>query len=129
MQSGKLDRRATFERRAVTQDAVYGTDVITWVPVAYLPGSPQIAEKFWVELQDALPSRSESVKQGLAQARNQTRLRMRWRADIDSSQRVTVHGDSDVVYQVVAGPAEIGGRKRGLELMLEKYTTAGAENV
>lgn len=129
MQPAKLDRRATFERRTVTQDAVYGTDVITWVPVAYLPGSPQIAERFWVGLQDMLPSRSEAVKQGLAQARNQTRLRMRWRADIDSSQRVTVHGDTDVVYQIVAGPAEIDGRKGGLELVLEKYTTAGAENV
>jgi hypothetical protein len=54
---------------------------------------------------------------------------MRWRADIDSSQRVTVHGETDVVYQIVAGPAEIDGRKGGLELVLEKYTTAGAENV
>jgi head-tail adaptor len=56
-------------------------------------------------------------------ARNQTRLRMRWRDDINSSMRVTVHGDSDTVYQIVGGPADIDGRKSMIEMVLEKYSS------
>ena len=129
MQPAKLNRQVTFSRRSVTTDPVYGTEVVIWVPLSYLPGSPEVAEKYWVELQDVLPSRSEAVRQGLASARDQTRLRMRWRSDVDSSQRVTVHGDTDSLYQIVSGPAEIMGRKVWIEMMLEKYTTAGTENV
>ena len=55
-------------------------------------------------------------------ARNQTRVRLRYRSDIDSTMRVTVHGDSDVVYQIVGGPAMIG-RKELTELVLERYSS------
>jgi head-tail adaptor len=123
MRAGKLDRLVTVEKKETTQDAVFGTPIVTWVPLVALPGSPVVAERFWAEIQDALPSRSEAVTQGLALARNQTRLRMRWRDDINSSMRVTVHGDSDVVYQIVAGPADIDGRKSMIEMVLEKFSS------
>lgn len=122
MNSAEHNRQATFER-TTTVDGEFGPTAGPWVPLVALPGSPTIGERFWVQVQDVLPSRSEAVRQGLAVARNQTRLRMRWRADIDSSMRVTVHGDTDVVYQIVAGPAEIGGRKERLEMVLEKYSS------
>ena len=121
--AGTLTRLITVERQQVVQDANYGSQVVTWVPLAVLPGSPPVAERFWAEVQDALPSRSESVMQGLAVARNQTRVRIRWRNDIDSSMRITVHGDADVIYQIVGGPAEIRGRRRMLEMMCEKYSS------
>jgi head-tail adaptor len=116
-----LDREITVERQSVTQDATYGTEVVTWIALSYLPGSPLVAERFPAEIQDVMPSRSESVQQGLAQARNQTRIRMRYRNDIDSSMRIVVHGDADVVFQIVAGPAEIFGRRAFIELMCERY--------
>jgi head-tail adaptor len=118
-----LDREITVEYKSVTQDAVYGTDVVTWIPLVALPGSPVVGRRFPANIQDVMPSRSESVQQGLIVGRQQTRLRMRYRNDIDSGMRVTVHGDSDVVYQIVAGPAEIGGRKQYLEMILEKITS------
>jgi len=121
--AGTLTRLITIEHKQATQDTQYGTQVITWVPLAVLPGSPPVAERFWAEVQDALPSRSESVMQGLAVARNQTRVRIRWRSDIDSSMRITVHGDTDVVYQIIGGPAEIRGRRRMLEMMCERYSS------
>ena len=121
--AGTLTRLITVEQKQVVQDANYGSQVVTWVPLAVLPGSPPVAERFWAEVQDALPSRSESVMQGLAVARNQTRIRIRWRSDIDSSMRITVHGDADVVYQIVGGPAEIRGRRRMLEMMCERYSS------
>ena len=123
MAAGRLNREITIERKQVAQDTAYGTEVITWMPLAVLPGSPAVAERFWAEVQDALPSRSESVQQGLAVARNQTRIRIRWRSDVDSSMRITVHGDIDVVYQIVGGPAEIRGRRIMLEMMCEKYSS------
>lgn len=123
MMSQKFMRLVTIEKKETTVDSTYGTEVVTWVPLVAEPGSPVVAEKFWAEIQDAIPSRAESVTQGLTVAHNQTRLRMRWRDDIDSSMRVTVHGDSDRVYQIVGGPAEIGGRKEMIEMVLERYSS------
>lgn len=118
-----LDREITVERPQKTQDPTYGTDIVTWVALSYLPGSPLVAERFPAEIQDALPSRSEAVQQGLVVGRNQTRCRLRWRDDVDSTMRVTVHGESDIVYQIVAGPAEIMGRKNMIEVVLERYSS------
>lgn len=122
----KYRRQVSFERRT-TITGTHGPEPGPWEPVVAQAGSPAVAERWWAEVQDVLPSRSESVRQGLAQARNQVRLRMRWRDDLDSTMRVTVHGGAggDVVYQIVGGPAEIGGRKGGLEMVLERYTTTG----
>lgn len=122
MRAGQLDKRITIEQKSVTQDATYGTEVITWVPLAWQDGSPSVAQQFWAQVSDVLPSRSEAVKQGLAMAANQTRIRIRYRSDVDSSMRITVHGESDVVYQIVGGPAMIG-RKEWLEMVCERYSS------
>ena len=87
-----------------------------------LPARYLKALDFLVEVDD-FPSRSEAVRMGLAVARNQTRCRMPWRDDVDSSMRVTWHRDSDVVYSIVAGPADFGGNKEAIELMLERYSS------
>jgi len=122
--AGKFDRQITIEKKVVTgQGTQYGEDLVEWQPLSYLPGSPAVAERYWAEVQDAMPSRSEALQQGLPVARNQSRVRMRWRDDIDSSMRVTVHGDTDRVYQIVGGPAEISGRKQMLEFVIERYST------
>ena len=123
MRAGRTDRQITIERKQVTQDSVFGSEIVTWVPLVALAGSPTIAEKFWAEIQDFLPSRSEAIQNGLQLARNQTRCRFRWRGDIDSSMRVTVHGDTDTVYQIVGGPAEVDGRKSQIEIVLERYSS------
>jgi len=121
--AGKLDRQISVERKQVVQDPIFGTEIVSWVPLVAQAGSPTIAERFWAEVQDAIPSRSEAVTQGLTVARNQTRVRFRWRDDVDSSMRVTVHGDSDVVYSIVGGPSEIDGRKSMMEIVCEKIST------
>jgi hypothetical protein len=108
----------------LTPDATYGTARGGWVPLdGYAPGSPQVPIRSYGERQDALPSQSESVTLGLAIAKNQVRWRMRWRADIDSSMKITLHGDTDVDYQIVGGLAEIEGRKERIEMMLERFSS------
>lgn len=111
---GEQDVQVTVERPVSTPDPEFGSPVITWTAVF---------ERQWAKIQDALPSRSESVTQGLAVARNQSRLRMRYREDITSDMRVTVHRDADTVYQIVGGPAMIGGRKERIEVVLERYSS------
>lgn len=114
---GPFMRQVTIEFPVQESEAPYGPRLVRWDTLA----------TFRAEVRDILPSRSEAVRQGLEVARNQSRLRMRWRGDIDSTMRVIVHGDSDVVYQIVGGPAEVGGRKRMLELVLERYSSSGAD--
>lgn len=123
MRASSHTRQITVWKKVVTADPDFGTEIVTWEPLVAEVGSPVIAQRFWAEVQDALPSRSESVTQGLAVARNQTRIRLRWRNDIDSSMKITVHGDTDVDYQIVGGPAEIEGRKERIEIMCEKYSS------
>ena len=122
LRSGEMRVEVTVEYPVATVDPVYGTELITWTALSYVPGSPLVAEKFPATIQDALPSRAESVVQGLAIARNQSTLRLRYRNDITSAMRVTVHRDTDQVYQIVGGPALIEGRKDRIEMVLEKYS-------
>jgi len=116
VRAGQLDRQILVERKSVTQDPNYGTELVTWVPLA--------SERFWAQVQDAIPSRAESVTQGLSVARNQVRVRMRYRADIDSSMRITVYGDgTSEVLQIVGGPAAINGRKQFIEMVCERISS------
>lgn len=123
MRAGRLDRQITIESRSIAVDPDTGDETVTWTPLSYEPGSPAVAERYWAEVQDALPSRSEAVTQGLPIARNQTRIRFRWRDDVNSTMRVTVHGDTDRDYQIVGGPAEVSGRKELLEIVCERYSS------
>lgn len=107
-----LMRRITIEKKVVTQNADYGTEVITWSPLAVV----------WANVQDVLPSRSEAVKQGLALAANQIRVRFRYRSDVDSSMRIVVRGATDRTLQIVGGPAEIG-RHEFTEVVCEMYSS------
>lgn len=122
MNSAKYKHQITIERPS-TVDGEFGPQAGPWVPLVALSGSPTVGERFWAEMEDVMPSRSEAVKQGLSVARNQTRCRMPWRDDVDSSMRVTWHKDTDLVFQIVAGPADIGGRKEAIEMMLERYSS------
>ncbi|HEX7455688.1 MAG TPA: phage head closure protein [Gallionella sp.] len=123
MRAGKLDRRITIKYKEVTQDLTYGTDIVTWQPLVSLPGSPRVAVPLWANVVEEQPSRSEAIKQGLALARNRAKITIRYRSDVDSSMRITVHmGGTDVVYQIIGGPAMIG-RKEWLEMVCERYSS------
>jgi len=113
VRAGTLDRRVSIEYKSIEQDADYGTEVITWIRLALV----------WANVEDMLPSRSEAVRSGLEVARNQVRIRMRYRDDITSDMRIIVHGrNGDVAYEIVAGPAMMG-RQEQLEMVCEKFTS------
>lgn len=113
MRGSNLDRRITIEQKSITQDPNYGTEVIAWTVVA---------SRIPAQVQDALPSKSETTKDALRMATQPSRVRIRYRSDITSDMRITVHGSSDRIMQIVSGPAEIG-RREWLEMMVEAYTS------
>lgn len=106
-----LDTLVDFESPSTAQDATFGSSVPVWTHFA----------RAWVEWRDMIPSRSETVRQGLATARNQTRIRLRFMPDLDSSMRLVRDG---VKYNIVGGPAELG-RREWHELVVESYSTQG----
>lgn len=120
MRAGNLDCRIVIEYPVAAVDATYGTETITWAPLV-AAGSPLAAVPLWAQWQDTLPSRSESVQNGLAMSRNQARIRMRYRADLTSAMRVTDYR-TGVVYQIVGGPATIG-RNQWSEIVVERYSS------
>lgn len=117
MQAGKMRDRITIEGRAppvVDDDS--GPQPGAWLTVA---------NRIAAEVQDALPSRSESTQEGLQIARGQTRVRFRYRPGITSAMRVVVHGADERVMSIVGGPAILGNRE-GIEIMCETYSTPEA---
>lgn len=120
VRAGALDRQITIEA-PTSVDGEYGPQPGPWVPLIPI-GSPAVGGRLWANVQDVLPSHSEAVRQGLEIAKNLTRIRIRYRSDVTSAMRITLHGETDVVYQIVAGPAEIG-RKQWTEFMVEKYSS------
>ena len=112
MNIGFLNTRCRIERKVVTPDSVYGTDVITWTLLGVR----------WCSVQDVLPSRSEKVSQGMEVALNGTRLRLNYCTDIDSSMRIIINRPSPTIYQIISGPAILGD-KDGVECMIEKVST------
>lgn len=112
MSTGNKDRRVDIQYRAVTQDPVYGTEVVTWTLLATV----------WADVEDTPPSRSEAVRTGLAVAINQSKVTIRYRPGIDSSMRLIISRPDPVVYQIIGGPAMIG-RYRELEMVVEKISS------
>lgn len=113
MNIGKLNGRITIEYKSTTQDAAYGTEVVTWTT---------LVDRAACNVQDVLPSKSESVANGIRMATQPTRIRCRYRSDVTSDMRVTLHRGTDQVCQIIAGPVELGHRE-GLEFMVAKYST------
>ncbi len=104
-----LSTRGTFEHLVVTgQDPVFGGDVTEWRPL----------RTAWMEVQDVLPSRAESVKLGLTVAINQVRVRYNYSTDVTSAMRIRISGAVERLLQIVAGPAVLGAKEYS-EVMCE----------
>lgn len=106
-----LDRQIDIERPR-SDDAPDGAGSGIWETVAV---------GVWAQVQDMLPSRGERLADGINVATRPARVRMRFRDDVDASMRFVM---GPRIMRIIAGPAEIG-RREGLEIMVEDYTSAG----
>lgn len=113
MNIGQLNRRITIQRKTVTLDPSYGTEVVTWVA---------LATRIAANVQDVLPGKSESAANGIRIATQPTRIRIRYRSDVTSDMRVILHTAVDRTCQIIAGPAELG-RREWLEFVVAGYSS------
>lgn len=114
MRTGKANQRIRFEQQLTETDATYGPQPGDWIPVCTV----------WAEVQDVLPSRAETTAD-IRIASRPARVRLlRYRSDITSAMRIVLVDRGNRVLNIVAGPAEMG-RKEGLELMAQEFSTAG----
>lgn len=116
LRASVLKDRVTLLSKSVTTDASYGTQIVTWTTFA-----PRIA----AHVQDVLPSRSESTRNGTKIATRPSRIRIRYLAGVTSDMRVVVHGATDRTLQIMSGPAELGQRE-GWEFVAEEFSTVGS---
>ena len=109
MRVGKLDRYVRIEKKTVTQDSDYGSEVVTWV----------LHKNAWASILDVTTKMQESTNSDLRQLKQPTRVQMRYDATIDVTMRLVV-ADTGRILNIVSQPAEIG-RREAIEFMAENY--------
>lgn len=107
----ELDSFVRIEQ-PVADESFDGAGSGSWLPVA----------EVWAGIVDILPSRGESLAEGINMNRRPARVRIRSRGDVTTAMRI-VHGER--IMQIVAGPADLKGRPDRQEYMVEEYRPAG----
>jgi head-tail adaptor len=110
LRAGDLDREITLLRK-VPGTGFMSAGKETWSPLATV----------WAQVQDVLPSKALTSVEGLEIALRPARIRIRFRDDITADMLIS-YGSRTL--KIVSGPAEIG-RREGLELMAQDYSTQG----
>lgn len=110
--ASKLSVRIRIERKLVTRDPQYGTEVVSWVEFACV----------WAEVRNILPSRAERMAEQIQIARRPARIRIRYLAGITPDMRLII---DNRIHQIIAGPSMLG-RREAIELMVEELSSEGA---
>lgn len=122
MTIGNRDVLITFEAKGSgIDDPVYGPQPGTWGPYS----------QAWAEVMDVLPSRSESVADGINLARQPARVRVDYLdgLNITSAMRITIPADDyrpERIMRIISGPAFVH-RTGEWEVMAESLSTEGEE--
>lgn len=111
MQSGQLDRRITIQRKQVVDDPEYGPQPAIWQTVA---------ARVPAQVQDVLPSRSETFGAAATQSAQPARVRIRYMRGITADMRIVLHDEVDTLHQLKTDGAEIG-RREWTEFMVEEF--------
>jgi SPP1 family predicted phage head-tail adaptor len=98
MSARPLDRRIVIEMPVAAVDPDYGTQVISWTPLATI----------WANVLDDAPGQNEELKQNLVISKRRGNVRYRYRTDVTSAMRFRVPGPVERILQIVSPPAEIG---------------------
>lgn len=113
MKAGDLDRRITIQRFTEVMDPVYGPQPGDWV---------NVAERIPAQVWDSLPGNNEQIAGGLKIADRPARVRIRYMPGLSSAMRIVVHNETDEVYEISGGPAEIG-RREWTEFTIRAYSS------
>jgi SPP1 family predicted phage head-tail adaptor len=113
MDAGAFDKKITLMHRIAGTDPAYNTPTGEWVP---------FAANIWASVKDFLPSRGERLAEGISIANRPARIRIRYREGVTGAMRVLYRGRT---LQIIAGPAEIGDRRDGMEFVAEEISPMG----
>lgn len=117
MRAGDLDRRITIMAPSVVEDGEYGPQ----------PGAPVVfAARVPAQVQDVLPSKSETQDGVLQLGEMPSRVRIRFMRGITTDMHILLHDEVDQTkstkHEIAGGPAEIG-RREWTEFMIREYTS------
>lgn len=108
--SGQLDRLITIEQRSTSRDSATGAEVVSWVALAQVWAS---REEF-----TNTGASEEYVRNGVVVHGGISKMRIRYRTDVDTTCRLNLGGGH---LRQVTGLAEIG-RGEGLELTCREWS-------
>lgn len=109
----KCDEQVSVQHDVGGVDPSYGTPIESW---------SVLLDHYWANVQDVLPSRAESVDNGLRIGVQRSRLRMQGAGGVTGKMRAVLHNRGDLVMQIIAGPALLDDRVH-YEFILENYSS------
>lgn len=114
--AGMLNRELRIER-PVAETSFTGAGSGSWV----------LVDTVRANVRDVLPSRGESLANGVSAYKRPARVRMHRRSDLTGDMRFIIKakrlGEVDRTVQIVSGPADV--ETGGIEFMVEEYSPAG----
>ncbi len=122
MTAGARRTFLTFQVRQTTKDPVYGTTIEgDWVKHS----------EAWAEVQDVLPSRSESMGDSVSIERRPARVRIDYFDGVGVSTAMRIKIDADEVWperimNIISGPAYVQS-SREWEFIAEQLSTEGQQ--
>lgn len=104
--AGHLDRRISIQQKSVVREATWGSETNTWVALATV----------WAQVLESATD-GEFVQDGTLAFARPTRVRLRYRSDVDPTMRLLL--PTGRLLQIT-GTAEIG-RREYLELACKEW--------
>lgn len=107
--------RVRIEYPVAGVDPTYQTPTVTWTLL-------QPNGMAWAEMVDKLPSRDEATLDTIALSKIRTRLRFRYRTDLDAAMRFIIMRPNETVWAIIGGPAMLGNKSQ-VEFLCEKVSS------
>lgn len=104
--------RVRIEYPVAGTDPVYQTPTVVWTLLGMA----------WAEMVDKLPARDEALLNAISLSSVRTRIRMRYRTDVDASMRFIIMRPTETVWAIVGGPAMLGNKEH-VEFLCERKST------
>ena len=104
--------RVRIEYPIAGVDPTYQTPTVTWTLLGMA----------WAEMVDKLPARDEALLNAISLSSVRSRIRMRYRQDIDASMRFVIMRGRETVWSIIGGPAMLGNKEQ-IEFLCERKST------
>lgn len=111
MQIGRLDRYVRVEKKQVSNNVDYGTEIVTWVEHVLA----------FARVMDVTTRMQEETEVDLRQLKRPCRVTMRYDNTITADMRLVMLDDDNRILQIVSSPAELG-RRDGLDFFCEEFS-------